>query len=214
MDLETAYKAYVALKTHFSNDSYSYFKYGISGINVNADSFKNRNDKSLFKKACKLYSDEEYLNLLVANFICDQEAWIGDIIDEVGRRRFFEWKKTIQSMKYTFNQDLSFIEDYLFEHNLSFNELFKKDALYPPIVKFCIEKSISLETFSIMNKILNFASSVDKLIQERILWDRYMMISIKYADFIVKDDVNVYKKMLVEKFYRKDLTSNEIKDTI
>lgn len=214
MDLETAYKAYVALKTHFGNASYSYFKYGISGINVNADSFQNRNDKALFKKACKLYSQDEYVNLLVANFICDQEAWIGDIIDEVGRRRFFEWKKTIQSMKYTFKQDLTFIEDYLFEHNLSFNELFKKGSVYPPLVQFCVEKSISLETFSIMNKILNFVHRVDKLIQERILWDKYMLISIKYADFIVKDDVDVYKKMLVEKFYRKELTRCEIKDTI
>ncbi|MGA1049344.1 MAG: hypothetical protein ACO3UU_15165 [Minisyncoccia bacterium] len=214
MDVETAYKAYVALKSHFGNTSYDYFKYGIAGTKANADSYNNRNDRVLFKRACKLYSEDEYINLLIANFICDQESWIGDILDDVGRRRLFEWKKVIQSIKYTFKQDLIFIEDYLADSGMSFNELFKRGSPYPPIVKFCIEKSISLETFAIMNKILNFVPRVDRLIQERILWDKCMIISIRYVDFIVKDDVSVYKKMLAEKFYRKELTNGEIKDTI
>jgi hypothetical protein len=214
MDLETAYKTYVALKTHFGDTTYDYFKYGEGlGLTANVDSYQGRNDKAFFKKACKLYSKDEYVNLLVANFICNQESWIGDILDEVGKRRLIEWKKIIQSIKYTFKQDLIFIEDYLCENDLGFNDLFKKHLPYPLIVKFCIERSISLETFAITNSILNFVPRVDKLIAERILWDKYKTVSIKYAPFIT-NDLTAYKKLLVEKFYRKDLIKAEIKDTI
>jgi hypothetical protein len=213
MNSELAYETYVALKLHFNNDSYDYFKYA-GKVTVSRESYESRNDKLLFNRACKLYSKDEYVKLLVSNFICDPDTWIGDIISDLGKQRLLDWKKIIQSIKYTFKQDLIYIDEYLIDHDITFNDLFKKNRPYPLIVTFCIHKNISLESFVIMNLILNFVPRVDKLIDERILWNKYKLLSKKYVQFIVSDNASEYKKLLVEKFYRNPLTRAEIKDTI
>lgn len=203
MTPELAYEKYVALKMHFSYPDYDYFKYS-GKSRANKESYESRNDKAIFSKVSKKYKDSEYIELLISNFLYDTEIWIGDIISEYGIKRHDEWKKRIQSISYTFNQDLIFIEDYILDNDLQFNDLFKKDSPYPKIVKFCIQKQISIETFSIMNKILNFVPKVDKLIDERILWEKYKAISIKYAPFICNEDsIKKYKKLILSKFHKK-----------
>jgi hypothetical protein len=213
MNIEFAYSKYVSLKLHFNRDDYDYFKYE-GKVKISPEAYDERADKPYFKRACKLYSEAEYVNLLIANFIYCQESWIGDIVSDLGKSRLFEWKKIIQSIKYTFKQDLIYIEEYLSDNDLNFNELFKKSTPYPAIVKFCVEKSISLETFVILNKLLNFVFRVDKLIDERILWNKYKLLSVKYAPFIASDDLSSYKQILIEKFYTKSLTNTQIKNTI
>ncbi|MFN4975942.1 MAG: hypothetical protein ACK5GV_11910 [Bacteroidota bacterium] len=213
MTPDFAYEKYLALKMHFGSSGYDYFKYS-GKVKANKDSYDSRRDKSIFNKICKTYNKRDYFGLLISNFIYNSDLWIGDIISESGQKRFFEWKKRIQSIKYIFNQDLNVIEDFMLEHDLSFNDMFKRDEPYPKIVSLCIQKKITLETFLIINQILDFVPKVDKVIAERILWEKYKLLSVKYAPFIFKGTLDSYKKTLSEKFYRKKLTTDKINDTI
>ena len=49
-----AYKTYVALKNHFTSDSYDYFKYK-GRVRVKEESFLKRKDKFYFEKIEKKY---------------------------------------------------------------------------------------------------------------------------------------------------------------
>jgi len=201
MTPELAYQKYVSLKLHFNNLEYDYFKYSGKSSAKKA-SYELREDKLFFMRASKSYKDKEYLGLLISNFLIDSQMWIGDIISESGVERYNQWRKRIQSITYNFKQDLEHLENYMLENDLEFNDLFKRDEPYPKIVRKCIQKEISIETFSLMNKILNFIPKVDKCISERILWEQYKLISLKYSSFICRDDESLkkYKQIMMKKF--------------
>lgn len=205
MNLDSAYCLYVSLKSHFNSLGYDFFKYG-GRINVSIDSFDARRDKPFFIKVSKTLKKTEYVCLLLANFIYDPNIWIGDILSDCGNKRLQDWKKTIESLVYTFKQDLCYIEDYILQNDLKFQDLFEASKPYPEIVKMCIEKRISLETFCILNDILNFVDYVDVKIDERILWEKYKMLAIKYAPFLLKNRKPKYTKIFIEKFNIKNLT--------
>jgi hypothetical protein len=91
-----AYCQYLALKNHFTKDSYDYHKYcGKSRATV--QSFYKRKDRMWFEKVSRQKTDQEVIDFFVANFVScsDPETlWIGDMIKEgevdikTGRRKF------------------------------------------------------------------------------------------------------------------------------
>lgn len=213
MNEEQAYKIYVAIKNHFNSESYDYFKYS-GQVKATLDSFEARRDKSFFIRAAKNFKKQEYICLLISNFIYSSDMWIGDILSESGNSRYESWKKTIESITYTFKQDLCYVEDYILTHNLNFSNLFDLAKPYPEIVRMCIEKKISLETFCILNKILNFVECIDKKIEERILWEKYRLLTLKYSEFLAKSNLSKYEKIFIEKFNLKNLNFTDVNDTI
>jgi len=205
MNLDSAYALYLSLKNHFNIIQYDFFKYG-GKVTANIESFDARRDKSFFIRAAKTLKKTEYVCLLLANFIYDPNIWIGDILSECGHKRLQDWKRVIESLSYTFKQDLCYVEDYILQNDCTFQDLFEKSKPYPEIVKMGVEKRISLETFCILNGILNFVEYVDDKIDERILWEKYKMLAIKYSPFLLKSRELKYKKLIIEKFNIKDLT--------
>jgi hypothetical protein len=79
-----AYRQYLALKNHFTKDSYDYHKYcGKSRATV--QSFYKRKDRMWFEKVSRQKTDQEVIDFFVANFVScpDPETlWIGDMIKE------------------------------------------------------------------------------------------------------------------------------------
>lgn len=213
MNEDCAYKIYIAIKNHFNLEGYDYFKY-LGKVKVTLDSFEARRDKSFFMRAAKNFKKQEYICLLISNFIYSSDMWIGDILSEHGHKRFEEWKRVIESLTYTFKQDLCYIEDYILLHNLNFEDLFRKSKVYPEIVRFCVERHITIETFCILNKILNFIDCVDKEIKEKILWEKYKLLTIKYSSFLARTNLENYTKIFIEKFNLKNLTFADKTNTI
>jgi hypothetical protein len=106
-----AYREYLALKNHFTKDSYDYHKYcGKSRATV--QSFYKRKDRFWFEKIARQKSDKEIVDFFVANFVScsDPETlWIGEMIKE-GEDRYKDWQKKIQSLSYILNaqRDIQF----------------------------------------------------------------------------------------------------------
>ena len=101
------YKTYLALKNHFTKDSYDYHKYqGKSRASL--QSFYKRKDRYWFEKLSRQKEDKEVVDFFVANFVSctdPQTVWIGELIKE-GEIRYKSWQKRIQSLSYLFKHEL------------------------------------------------------------------------------------------------------------
>lgn len=187
-----AYREYLALKNHFTKDSYDYFKYcGKSRATV--QSFYKRKDRFWFEKVARQKTDQEVVEFFVSNFITctdPSKLWIGEMIRE-GDRRYEDWKKKNQSLSYVFTQETqSFFEDK------KVDEVFKCSKGHPPVLKNFLNGSISLETLVIYDRIFLFGKNFDKKLKDPV-WESVSMKMKKYSPFL-HIDVQRYKNILKE----------------
>tara|TARA_A100001201_G_scaffold879_2_gene2323 strand:+ start:810 stop:1427 length:618 start_codon:yes stop_codon:yes gene_type:complete len=188
-----SYKMYVALKLHFTTDSYDYFKFN-GKTRVSETNFEKRKDRYFFKKLTNRKKDDEILPYFVANFVADSSGWIGNMVRSDGDDNYRAWKKRMESLHYTFSEEV----DFLLQQVDQFDHLFKVTETHPPLVKFLLGKQISMETFVILNQILNFIPQFDKKIVETIVWSDVRRTVMKYTPFVSVDTVK-YKHTLKEK---------------
>lgn len=186
------YCEYLALKSHFSNPKYDYFKYN-KKVRASVKSFNNRTDKYWFEKTSRKYKDEDIVNFLVANFVEStnvNQIWIGEIITS-GERTYLEWMKRHQSLTYFFKEQ----SEELFSQN-EFNNVFNCSKGHPIILKKFLSGNISLETLTIYEKIFGFSKNFDKKLLDP-MWECVSLKIKKYSPFL---QVNIfkYRKILKE----------------
>jgi len=184
------YQHYLSLKNHFTNPKYDFFKYGAK-TRASVTSFNKRKDKYWFEKTSRKYSDKEVVDFLVSNFTATdnpQNLWIGEIINS-GERTYAEWMKRQQSLSYLFKEQSN---ELLSENELE--SLFNCSKGHPLILKKFLSGSISLETFTIFDKIFHFSKNFDKKLTDPV-WETVSLKLKKYDPFI-NIDVFQYKKIL------------------
>jgi hypothetical protein len=183
------YKTYLALKNHFTKDSYDYHKYqGKSRASL--QSFYKRKDRYWFEKLSRQKEDKEVIDFFVANFISctdPQTVWIGELIKE-GETRYKSWQKRIQSLSYLFKEE----SQQLFENK--FEEVFDCSKGHPQLLKSFLIGKISLETMVIYDKIFLFGKDFDKKLKDPV-WETVSLKMKKYSPFL-HIDVFHYKKIL------------------
>lgn len=191
-DFET-YKTYLAFKNHFTKENYDYFKY-CGRSRASKESFYKRKDRYFFERLSRQKSDDEIKAYFVANFTeCDdpERLWIGDIIKN-GEDIYNEWVKKSQSLFYLFKTE---IQEFINKDN--FEDLFEcKSGSHPEILKKYLRKVVSLETFTILDLLLNFSKDFDKKLLDPV-WKTVSLRIKKYKPFI-NIDVAKYKSTLRE----------------
>jgi hypothetical protein len=188
-----SYKMYVAVKLHFTTDSYDYFKFN-GKTKVSEANFEKRKDRYFFKKLTNRVKDPDILPYFVANFVANPDGWIGNMLRNDGDDNYKNWKKRMESLHYRFSEDV----DFLLQQVNEFDHLFKVDETHPLLLKFLLGKQISMETFVILNQILDFIPQFDKSITETIVWKDVRRTVMKYTPFVSVDTVK-YKHTLKEK---------------
>tara|TARA_Y100001968_G_scaffold274073_1_gene267068 strand:+ start:1367 stop:1957 length:591 start_codon:yes stop_codon:yes gene_type:complete len=186
------YRAYLGMKSHFTNPKYDFFKYGGKSRATMA-SFNKRKDKYWFEKTSRKYTDQEVIDFLLSNFVNatnPQNLWIGEIINS-GERTYAEWKMRQQSLTYMFTEQS---ENLLSENDLS--KVFSCSKGHPLLLKKYLGGEISLETLSILEKIFSFQKNFDKKLTDPV-WETVSMKLKKYLPFL---NINVFqfKKVLRE----------------
>lgn len=206
MDGFGVYRKYVALKLHFQQKKYDYFKF--SGVaKVSREKFEMRNDKYFFHRISKVYDDTQVEQLFVSNFVINKNVWIGDIVSEIGRKNYLDYRKKHQSLEYIFSEDMKRIHNLIISGVLrSFDSLFESTECdnWPEIVALTMQETICLETFIIMNKALNFMPKISAKIDDTLVWPEVQQLSKKYAPFI-QVDVKRFKKIMKNTFVEKTL---------
>ena len=187
------YKLYLAIKLHFTSDSYNYFTFN-GKSRASLQSFEKRKDKYFFKKLGTKFNDQELIQYFVSHFVNDENVWIGNITVVGNSTIFSEWQRKIQSMRHIFEQDV----DTLLK-DTEFEKLFKVVATHPPLITKYLAKSITLETLVILNQLISYVKDFDKSISEPVVWPDLKRKVVKYQPFLSIDKPK-YKKILLSKF--------------
>ena len=189
------YRTYLSVRNHFTNDNYNFFKFG-GKTKASSSAFEKRRDRYIFDKVSKDYKDDEIALLFVSNFIAKEKFWIGNTLSEESRNIYIMWRKKIQSLSYIFENDVKVIIDEINDREIDFDSVFKiQDGQHPIILRLTLADRISLESFLILNKILDFFPQFNRRIEETIIWPDFYKKCVKYEPF-VKVDMTRFKFIL------------------
>lgn len=184
-----SYRTFLAIKNHFTTDSYDYIKYN-GKIGASQTSFETRKDKYQFYKLSK---HKDPLKYLVANFVDGDLKWVGDLFNDESEKVYSEWLKRQQSLSYIFEQDLNkLLTD--FDDNV-----IVKNGQHPYLLKQYLRRQVSIETIIILNDILGFFGHWNKKIDDSVLWPSIYKKLSKYKPFF-HYDVFKCRKILKDKF--------------
>lgn len=197
MDGFDVYKIYLAIKLHFTSESYDYFKHN-GKTTARLNTFTKRRDRYFFHKLSRSYSSSACVDYFVAGFIGSNSVWIGDVVGKSGQENYTRWQKRIESLSYVFENDCNTLLDFIEEKRIKFDDLFKvKDKQHPPLVKLYIANKITIETMVILNDILNYSKQFNKEIGETVIWPKKYKLLLKYKPFL---KYNITKmKMIIKK---------------
>lgn len=189
-----AFALWNALKLHFTSNSYDYFRYN-GKTNVSKHTFTTRKDKFQFYRLSRKYGLLELRDFYVANFLHNSVAWVGELNGPDAELVYNKWQKTIQSLTYTFEQDII----YLFDKYEPKDLISVVDDHYPRLLVELMQGSVSIETVCIMDSIMNFLPMWEKKITDDVVWPDWNRKIVKYKPFIVFDK-NKFKTVLKEKY--------------
>ena len=185
MDAFEAYKLYLAVKNHFSQKSYDYFKYN-GKTRTNKLSFDTRKDKYMFHKLSK---KKEPLQFLVSNFVKHHtNIWIGEMVSEPEHEKtYLDWKRKQESLTYVFTQDLQRLLP-------SIDDCIRViDGQHPKLLKMYLQDTINIETLIIIDRACNMFSYWNKKLKDDVIWEDIYLKCIKYAPFITFDKSKMNK---------------------
>jgi hypothetical protein len=193
----SAFALYNAIRLHFTSDSFDFFKYN-GKTNVSKSSFSSRKDKYTFYKLSRKYNLEELKYFYISNFLEKNVNWVGDITGPDGELIYKEWQSRYQSLTYNFEQDIISV----LEKGESLDSMFKvTDGQYPLLLNEVMQRNITIETFVILNDLLNFFPIWAKKINDTIIWPNIKRKCEKYTPFLNYDKVkfkNIVKQSVKE----------------
>ena len=163
------FELYLALKLHFTTDSYDYTKYNGKVKTASTYTFERRSDKWEFVRLSK---HKDPFGLIVSNFIVSYHKipWIGDITKGEGsERKFVEWQRRNQTLTYFALEQIS---EHVFEQEKPFKEL------VPQISLCALQYKLAPETFIILDSITKIGSLPNSI--DPTIWELYMRMIRKY----------------------------------
>ena len=195
------YLTYLAMKKHFTDKKYDYFRYnGKTRTSITA--FNKRKDKYFFERMSRKLNDDQINKYFISNFVSSTDpstVWVGDIIQN-GEQVYKEFVKKIQSMTYLFKQDCSVLFNSELENNLdAISNIMEVDKGHPLILKAYLSGEISIETITIFDIIFEFCNKLDKKLSDPV-WESVMFKIKKYRPFI-NTDISKCKTIIKEFIY-------------
>jgi hypothetical protein len=158
MSAYNVYETYLALRQHFTNPNYDYFRYS-GKVRTNIESFNKRRDRYFFEKLSRKKTESEIINYFVSNFIQSSDPskmWVGELKTN-GDENYLNWKTRTQSLSYRFKQELNSLTEkvHLYE------ALFSGNGSHPVIIKQYLGGKISIEALVILDDLTSFIKKLD-----------------------------------------------------
>jgi len=191
-----AFRYYIALKLHFSKESFDVFK-NKGNIKGSYSAFEARNDKYLFEKLARKYSkDQELIQFLVSNLAYGHDTVVYAM--EEAEEYYIQWIKRKQSITKTFLDDLNTIQLYAEKNSCTLDQIINFTLnTYPVIIKLYLGKQICMESINILN---DFVPMINKwkqepsmlIIENDILRIQKLKGFVKYNRTKVENQVNEF----------------------
>jgi len=192
-----AYKTYLAVNNHFRNKSYDYFKYnGI--VKANQESYTARKDRYFFEKMGKRFDHDELLKYLVSNFCESSDGWVGELLTGEKEIVYKKWKKRIESLTYSFEQDVDLLRERVEDFNILFVASGKS---HPFLYKAYLMNKISLETMLILEYLVGYSRLWEK--QSDMMLSEFVITLNKYKPFFfhfVQPQKDKWKKIVLDRW--------------
>lgn len=176
------YIKYLALKKHFTDKKYDYFKYS-GKTRASIESFNKRKDRYFFEKTSRKLNDKEVVEFFVSNFITANDPstiWIGELVNN-GETNYKEWTKRQQSLTYLLKEQ----SEELFSNN-KLEDVFNCSRGHPILLKKFMGGYLSIETLVIYDRIFQYGKNFDKNLLDPI-WETVSLKITKYNPFLNTD---------------------------
>lgn len=178
------FKIYLAVKNHFTTDSYDFSKYG-GRVTARLESFTKRSDRYFFHKLSKRFNERDILDYFVSNFAVDSRKWVGNLINNEGTENYTKFKKYKESFDYHFRNDCVSIRNDLDSRGISFDDGFHvHSGQHPRVLRLLIQKKIHLQTAIILDTVLSYSKVWNKEIDEKIVWPEIHKRLLKLKPFV------------------------------
>ncbi len=179
MEAYDVYRLYMAMKLHFTTESYDISK--TKGMVKDCrNAFMKRKDILAFRKLGEKYSKREIIDLLVANFTRGDKY--GGVFDNETEEAYEQWKIRQQKLTYIFTQDIISI---ITESEKTGQDPFtSNNGTHPIVVRLYLGGKISLETVIILDKLFDFRYSNDTSLQFDFVWKDISLLIKKYRIFL------------------------------
>jgi hypothetical protein len=186
-----AYMLFIALKTHFTQEKYDFFKMN-GKLRANKDSFMARKDRYFFDKIAKEYDTNRIKDFYIANLLEDVH-YITNMLDDNAGLNYLKYMKRRQSLSYTFYQEIN----DLFDRHMK--DCFKtRQHEYPAIINQFLCHEVSIETLVILDDFIGYTNKFDKYYKDDVIWPKISLKIRKYRPFL-KYDTLKFKNILKEK---------------
>ena len=126
----------------------------------------------------------ELKDFYVANFLADNNHWVGDLLTPQGEEIYKKWQKTNQSLTYTFENDIIWMLEKVIQPN---DMLVVERNQFPLLLQHTMSGTINLETVIILNDILKFLPMWNEKIDDDIIWPQWETKIKKYTPFLHYD---------------------------
>lgn len=188
-----SYTTYVAVKNHFKNEKFNYFRH--RGAKVSEGSFKRHKDRYWFVKLQERYTNDELLDFFLAQFTANHlhTYWVGESFGDECQKLCIERKKRMSQ----FTRFVGLEIKQFYESDLI--QLYTAASGYPKIITSYLGGRISLETMIVLNRLNGWCENTDALVG--IVGAPLKQKLIKYEPFLNYNIVpirNKYNDLLVE----------------
>jgi hypothetical protein len=178
------FKCYLAIKLHFTTDTYNYDEYG-GKVNCKLETFTKRNDRYFFHKLSKQYGQSSIVDFFVSNFVYDNKKWVGNLLQNDGREIYLDYKKRKEAFGYHFRSDLVAINNDFSKRGLSFDDGFLcSGGQHPRLLRLLIQKRASFQTIIVLDHFLSFSKNWNKKITEKVVWPKIAYTITKLKPFV------------------------------
>lgn len=178
------YKCYIALRSHFTTDSYDIIRYR-GAVSAKKETFEKRKDKYRLEKLSTKLNDEEIVNFFVANFV--QQPGYSGLWDDQSERRYLDWKRYRHALQYNYSNEVKRLFQYAAETDISFEDVFVNPDGHPLVLLAYMGNEISIDTFVILNRLYSFVGKLDN----NIVTADIIRLTTKYDPF-VQVDLEIY----------------------
>ena len=192
-----AWKTYHGMYLHFTS-TYDYFKYfgnaswgTVASMEKYFAKFEHQTgfswQRGFFTSLGKKFDVELDLIYYFLSQMTKSKMYPTEFLDDY----FDEYKIKMDSFSLHLQRNMKAVVEYMDEYDMKFNELFDCEGInHPPILKLLLGGDISLETFTVLDIILDFTKTLDKKMIDPI-WRDQKTLCYNYKPFL---EVNVVEK--------------------
>ncbi len=188
------FRVYCAVKAHMGG-KYDISKYKL-GMKTPQSAFEKRNDKVFFERLAKRLSLNDCYRLLVSNLAANPNAISYEIAGADAHEFWLKHTGFMEIYSQHYKNELLTIFTLINRENKKFKDLFSGEG-HPVIMQLVLRNTISIETFVILNRLLNFVPVIDKDYGDDIFWYEFRTRVLAY-DKLLKIDEKLAKEMFIQ----------------